>query len=86
MNDYSLLGAEEPASNGTVSADLFFKIVWNVLADYLIEPRRPEEIAETFDVTVAQVKAWLKRAVDEGRAVKKTRPVRYLAVVERQER
>jgi predicted Rossmann fold nucleotide-binding protein DprA/Smf involved in DNA uptake len=86
LNDYSLLGTEEPASNGTVSADLFFRIVWNVLADYLIEPRRPEEIAETFDVTVAQVKAWLKRAVVEGRAVKKTRPVRYLAVSERQER
>ena len=78
----SVLGAQEPTSNGAAPAELFFGIVWNALAEYLIEPRRPEEIAETFDVTSAQVRAWLTRAVQEGRAEKKVRPVRYVAVTD----
>lgn len=80
LEDYSLLTPDQSASNGAVPADIFFSIVWNALGDYLAEPRRPEDVAEEFGVTLPQVRAWLGRAVDEGRAEKKTRPVRYVAV------
>jgi transposase len=55
-------------------------MVWSTLAGYLVEPRRPEEVAETFDVSVAQVRTWLAWAVHAGWAEKATRPVRYVAV------
>jgi predicted Rossmann fold nucleotide-binding protein DprA/Smf involved in DNA uptake len=78
-HSYAGPAAEEPTSNGEAPADLFFTMVWSTMAGYLVEPRRPEEVAETFDVSIAQVRTWMARAVDAGWAEKATRPVRYVA-------
>jgi DNA processing protein len=83
---YATPAAEEPAPDGEAPGDLFFTMVWSILARYLVEPRRPEEVAETFDVSVAQVRTWLARAVDAGWAEKATRPVRYVAVGDHRQR
>jgi DNA processing protein len=82
--DDSVLARDEIVPHSTMPADVFFGMVWNALSGYLVEPRRPEDVAKTFDVAVPQAKAWLARAVDEGRAEKMTRPVRYVAVAGRQ--
>lgn len=88
-SDYSVLRAEDgrhlvaetkSKCDGGTPADLFFAVVWEALADYLVEPRRAEDVAETFDIALTQARAWLLRAVAEGRAVKKTRPVRYVVI------
>lgn len=42
-----------------------------------LEPKTVDELETAFDVTKTQLNAWLKRAVEDGRLKKLTRPVRY---------
>jgi len=44
--------------------------------------RSREALAQELDLTKAQLDVWLKRAVSEGRLIKRSRPVRYEAKIE----
>jgi predicted transcriptional regulator len=49
-----------------------------VIEKLLVEPKKDTEIAEDLDISQKQVRAWLKRLVQEGAIVKMNKPVRYL--------
>jgi len=59
-------------------ADLFV-LGWPHLATYLSQPRTMDEVIAAFALERAQVKAWLDRAVAEGKATKLKAPVRFQA-------
>lgn len=59
--------------------DLFVD-VWPRFERYLAEPRTEKDVASVFNIEPKQAKAWLGRAVSEGKAQKLTKPVRYLAL------
>ena len=46
----------------------------------LVEPKKDTEIAEDLDILQKQVRAWLKRLVQEGAIFKMNRPVRYVSM------
>lgn len=48
-----------------------------VILNKLDSPATAEELAETLDVNKAQLNAWLKKAVDENKIMKLSKPVRY---------
>jgi hypothetical protein len=50
------------------------------ILDALREPRSERSFAEALHVAPGQAKAWLKRAVAEGKVRKVGKPVRYVAV------
>lgn len=54
-----------------------YEIVWPHLRSFLEQPRTLEEIKDTFNLERSQVRAWLKRAQEEGRVQKHGKPVRY---------
>jgi len=54
-----------------------FEQVWPLLARALRDWRTAEALAEAYDLRVAQVRDWMARAVAEGLATKRGRPVRY---------
>ncbi|MGH2584876.1 MAG: DNA-processing protein DprA [Dehalococcoidia bacterium] len=63
--------------------DLFFT-VWPHLEPFLAEARTVEEVTSTFVLDPHQTKAWLKRAVADGRATMPTkRPPRYQRITPR---
>lgn len=64
-----------PASDEDV-----FNAIWPILDAFLGHPRSEADVAERFELEKSQVRAWLRRAVQEGRLEKKTRPVRYVSV------
>jgi len=51
-----------------------------VMLDLLREPRNERSFAEALHVVPSQAKAWLKRAVADGRVRKVGKPVQYVAV------
>jgi predicted Rossmann fold nucleotide-binding protein DprA/Smf involved in DNA uptake len=68
---------QEPGASGDVLTDLFV-LVWPAIAAYLRQPRTADDVAERFDLALSQARAWLSRAVDEGRADVRTKPKRYV--------
>ena len=48
-----------------------------VILNKLDSPATAEELAETLDVNKTQLNAWLKKAVDENKIIKLSKPVRY---------
>lgn len=60
--------------------DLFME-VWPRVERYLTEPRSDKEVAAKFNIDYKQAKLWLDRAVQEGRAQKLKKPVRYVALL-----
>jgi len=57
-----------------------FAVVWPYLEEVLQTERTDRELADHFAIELAQVRAWLQRAI-EGRMVQKlSKPVRYVAV------
>jgi len=55
-----------------------FDAVWPLLARHLLEPRSEREVAERVGLELGQARAWLKRAVADGRAELELRPKRYV--------
>jgi predicted Rossmann fold nucleotide-binding protein DprA/Smf involved in DNA uptake len=75
--DVTAQAQEVPAGEHT--GDLF-EVVWPHLAPSFADERTDKqlaEVAEALGVQVGQMKAWTKRAVQEGYLERKTRPVRY---------
>lgn len=60
-------------------AETLFMAVREALSLLLAEPMSDRDIADSLDVSVAQVKIWLRRLVEEGVIEKRTDPVRYVA-------
>jgi DNA processing protein len=75
--------SQAPAAGGGPSdppatIDDAFVVVWPILAHHLLEPRGEREVADRAKLELTQARAWLKRAVDEGRVELKPRPKRYV--------
>jgi len=83
VHESSAAYATQSTSNGSVgppnAADVF-SLVWPSLESYLSEPRTETDLATTFALERAQARAWLLRAVAEGRVQKLMRPVRYQSI------
>jgi len=54
-----------------------YQAVLPVILNNLDSPATAEDLAEALDVNKTQINAWLKKAVDENKVVKLSRPVRY---------
>lgn len=54
-----------------------YQAVLPVILNKLDSPATAQELAETLDVTKTQLNAWLKKAVDEKKIIKLSKPVRY---------
>ncbi|MBK9712573.1 MAG: DNA-protecting protein DprA [Kouleothrix sp.] len=79
-NEKSQSGDRDPQRMDASSEhhDLF-AVVWPYLEEALQTERTDRELADHFEIELAQVRAWLQRAI-EGRMVKKlSKPVRYVA-------
>jgi predicted Rossmann fold nucleotide-binding protein DprA/Smf involved in DNA uptake len=61
----------------TAPLDLF-EAVWPYLAHALQEPRSEAELAEQFKLHPAQMKAWLKKGVEQDKVEKLKDPIRYV--------
>ena len=59
-------------------ADEIYATAKEVITKLLHQPKKDTEIAEDMDVSLSQVRAWLKRLVNEGVVTRKERPVRYV--------
>ena len=69
---------EIPSSTDT--ADAFWEQVLSEMLKILQTGLTEKELSQKLQITSSQAKAWLKRAVAEGRVVKKAKPIRYVAV------
>ena len=67
----------ESESKMEQSAGTIYQAVLPVILNKLNSPTTVEDLAETLDVNKTQINAWLKKAVDENKVVKLSRPVRY---------
>ena len=54
-----------------------YRAVLPVILNKLQGPTTVEELAESLDVNQTQLNAWLKKAVDENKIIKLSKPVRY---------
>ena len=54
-----------------------YHAVLPVILNKLQSPTTVEELAESLDVNKTQLNAWLKKAVDENKIIKLSKPVRY---------
>jgi predicted Rossmann fold nucleotide-binding protein DprA/Smf involved in DNA uptake len=54
-----------------------YQAVLPVILNKLDSPATAEELADTLDVNKTQLNAWLKKAVDENKIIKLSKPVRY---------
>jgi predicted Rossmann fold nucleotide-binding protein DprA/Smf involved in DNA uptake len=70
-----------PDSGGSPAGDVY-TIVLPALLATLAQPKAEKAVEESLGLVPAQVKAWLKRACEEGRVRKLNRPVLYVAVEE----
>ena len=60
--------------------DDIFNIVWPKIYDASKEPLTEKELAKRLDIVPSQARAWLKRALEEKKVKKLTRPVRYISI------
>ena len=68
-------------SSTTPAAGDLFSVVWPFLERYLLEPRTEADVVKAFALERAQARAWLLRAVAEGKAQKVLRPVRFQSII-----
>ncbi len=54
-----------------------YEAVLPVILENIKKPTTPEDLAKALDVNKTQLNAWLKKAVDDNKVVKMSRPVRY---------
>ncbi|MGB9752296.1 MAG: DNA-processing protein DprA [Roseiflexus castenholzii] len=76
--DQATLALMPVDTNGAAPAIDLFPIVWPHLVQALRVARTEREIAQHCGIEPQQARAWLQRAVQEGLAVKLTRPTRYV--------
>jgi predicted Rossmann fold nucleotide-binding protein DprA/Smf involved in DNA uptake len=66
--------AEVESFNG---ADKIYNAVLPLILDCLKQPSEEKSLAKNLDVTLVQLRNWLKKAIDDGQVIKKSKPVRY---------
>ena len=84
-DDRRQLAPRSESAAGSVDAPLAvddYVRVLPMMLDVLREERQERSVAEALHVVRAQAKAWLKRAVAEGKVRRLAKPVRYVAVSE----
>ena len=64
--------------NAQTPAAALAAFVDELLCSALQEPLSIDELAELFDVSKTEVRRWCVRLVEQGRARKLSRPVRYV--------
>ncbi|HZK26849.1 MAG TPA: DNA-processing protein DprA [Thermoclostridium sp.] len=69
---------EDDVSNMNDAQVDIYNIVWPYIEKELIHPKNSEELSEIFKLKKSQVDEWLKRAVEEKKIKRLTRPVRYI--------
>ena len=57
--------------------DIIYEAFLRCILPYLEQPKDDKFLAECLDVQVGQMRAWLKRAVKEGKVIKHKKPVTY---------
>lgn len=67
---------EDEAKTPDCSASIY-QAVLPVILNKLDSPATAEELAKTLDVNKTQLNAWLKKAVEENKIIKLSKPVRY---------
>jgi predicted Rossmann fold nucleotide-binding protein DprA/Smf involved in DNA uptake len=77
-----LSGSEPKNANDKVN-DLF-EIVWPHIERELKTAKLPKDLAELFKINQNQMRTWLERALETGRVKKMTRPVRYVAISQKE--
>ena len=75
VNERPIVG--EPKVKNQEGPSSIYQAVLPVILEKLNSPATAEELAKTLDVNKTQLKAWLKKAVDEKKIVKLSKPVRY---------
>ena len=55
--------------------------ILGIILDLLVEPLDEHSIAKKLNVLPSKAKAWLKRAVQEGKIEKTRKPVRYVRLL-----
>ncbi|MDT9293534.1 MAG: DNA-processing protein DprA [Arthrospira platensis PCC 7345] len=61
-----------------VSMDIY-QAVLPIILTHLQEPIDAKNLAKLLDVQYNQIQAWLKRAIEDGKVTKLTKPVRYVS-------
>ena len=64
-------------SSENISGATVYETVLPVILDKLQSPSTVDELSEALDVVKPQLNVWLKKALDEKKVVKLSRPVRY---------
>lgn len=70
----------EPPANPpamTRPKDIYHAVLPLIL-EQLEQPKDEKFLAEVLEVQVGQLRQWLKKAVEEGKVIKKTKPVQYV--------
>ena len=68
-------GVEDSSENSSEAT--VYETVLPVILDKLQSPSTVDELSEALDVVKPQLNVWLKKALDEKKVVKLSRPVRY---------
>ncbi|MCT7995377.1 DNA-processing protein DprA [Laspinema olomoucense] len=55
-----------------------YHAVLPLIVEQLEQPKDEKSLAEVLEVQVGQLRQWLKKAVDEGKVIKKNKPVKYM--------
>jgi predicted Rossmann fold nucleotide-binding protein DprA/Smf involved in DNA uptake len=58
-------------------ASTVYNVVMPIILQHLEETLSPDELAERMDVVKSQLNKWLKKAVEDGKIKKLSKPVRY---------
>jgi predicted Rossmann fold nucleotide-binding protein DprA/Smf involved in DNA uptake len=75
VNEKQAVGDSEVRAQECPST--IYQAVLPVILNKLDSPATAQELAETLDVSKTQLNTWLKKAVDENKIIKLSRPVRY---------
>jgi predicted Rossmann fold nucleotide-binding protein DprA/Smf involved in DNA uptake len=57
-----------------------YEAVLPLILNILQQPLDDRSLAQALDVNLTQLKIWLKKAIHDGRVIKKNRPVRYISI------
>lgn len=69
--------SENKAEYDTSDFDAYYKII-DLLLNLLREPKSLEDVTTSLNITKSQATAWINRAINEGKIIKISRPIRYV--------
>jgi predicted Rossmann fold nucleotide-binding protein DprA/Smf involved in DNA uptake len=69
--------SEDKTANTPLSV---YEAVLPLILNILQQPLDDKSLAQALDVNLTQLKVWLKKAINDGRIIKKSKPVRYISI------